>query len=427
MKLKNYVFSRFFLTYTVLLAFWTFGFYYAITSEINDEADDALEDYSSQLIMKSLAGVELPAEEDGSNNTYAIRKITKKEAQRKEIISFRDSAIYVDFKSEHEAARVLTTIFKNSKNEYFELTVIMPTFERDDMRHSILICALLLYVMLTITIMVVNALVFSKSMDPFYKLLKWIESHKLGEIRPAPKNKSNIEEFQLLTMTVYRSIQQAEELYSQQKQFISNASHELQTPIAICQNRLEALTESDLTEEQLKEVGKTLNTLSNMSRLNRTLLFLSKIENMQFSDISTVEPQLIVVKLLPDFMEIFSHKKITVETTFSDKLEWKMNPTLAETLVSNLLKNAFVHNYEGGHIHIYCTTHQFIVSNSGSKEELDKNKIFERFYSTKTNGSSGLGLAIVRAICEISHLNVNYHFEERTHKFIITDKKKPAK
>jgi signal transduction histidine kinase len=126
-------------------------------------------------------------------------------------------------------------------------------------------------------------------------------------------------------------------------------------------------------------------------------------------------------------MEIFSHKKITVETTFSDKLEWKMNPTLAETLVSNLLKNAFVHNYEGGHIHIYCTTHQFIVSNSGSKEELDKNKIFERFYSTKTNGSSGLGLAIVRAICEISHLNVNYHFEERTHKFIITDKKKPAK
>lgn len=424
MKLKNYVFSRFFLTYTILLAFWSFGFYSAIVSEINDEADDALEDYSTQLIMKSLAGISLPEEVDGSNNTYAIRPITKKEAKYKYRQTYKDSAIYVDYKSEYEAARVLTTVFKNNHNEYFELTVMMPTFEKEDLKQSILICALILYILLTITILTINALVFSKSMKPFYKLLDWIESHKLGESRPMPQKSTDIEEFQLLSDTVFKNIQQAEEVYAQQKQFISNASHELQTPIAICQNRLEALAETNLTETQLEEVGKTLTTLSSMSKLNRTLLFLSKIENLQFTEIATVEPQLVVVELLPDLLEIFSHKNISVKTEFSNPLEWQMNQTLAETLVSNLLKNAFVHNKPNGTIHIYCTTNQFVVVNSGVNEELDSHKIFERFYSTKANGSSGLGLAIVRTICEVSGLSISYKFESGNHKFIVTRQKK---
>ena len=95
-----------------------------------------------------------------------------------------------------------------------------------------------------------------------------------------------------------------------------------------------------------------------------------------------------------------------------------MNESLAVALITNLLKNAFVHNVDGGHIRIEITGHSMTFRNSGAGRSLDATHIFERFYQgSKKEGSTGLGLAIADSICKLQHLTLRYYFEKDEHCF----------
>ena len=130
--------------------------------------------------------------------------------------------------------------------------------------------------------------------------------------------------------------------------------HELQTPLAVCNNRIEWLLDNTpLTEEQMGELFKMKQTLAYIVRLNRSLLFLSRIDNRQFTDSQPVDINGIVERLLDDYREIFAHYEVTDSLEASERLVLQMNETLAESLVANLLKNAFVHNRQGGDMCIF--------------------------------------------------------------------------
>ena len=103
------------------------------------------------------------------------------------------------------------------------------------------------------------------------------------------ENTAKITEFRKLNAATMAFAERGEKLFEQQKTFIGNASHEMQTPLAICRNRLEMLMEDEtLTEHQLNELIKTHQTLENLTRMNRSLLLLCKIENGQFVDTRSV-------------------------------------------------------------------------------------------------------------------------------------------
>lgn len=406
----------------VILLGWAIVFYWGIMEEINDEVDDSLEDYSELVIIRSLAGKELPAHDNGSNNQYFLKEVDAFYALSKEAICYRDSMIYIAEKGETEPARILTTIFKDKDERYYELSVYTPTIEKRDLKEAIFQLLIGLFVVLLITILVINVWVFHQSMKPFYILLDWLEKFRLGKKNDVLDNPTHTTEFRKLNEAVSRFASHSEEMFEQQKQFIGNASHEIQTPLAICQNRLEMLMEDEtLSEQQMGEIAKTCQTLEYVSKLNKSLLLLSKIDNSQFASVEKVCLNEILYRYLDDYQEVYDYKGITLDVHEKNTFNITMNGTLAVVLITNLLKNAFVHNIYKGKIQIEITSSNIRFGNTGKDEHLDEKHIFERFYQgSKKEGSTGLGLAIVDAICRQSQLSIQYQFVKGWHWFDIS-------
>lgn len=419
MKLIYSILIRLSLALLIVLTVWTVFFYFTMIDEINDEVDDALEDYSETIIIRSLAGKELPSKNDGTNNSYSIRPITREEAGQYPAIEYYDADIYIKEKEETEPARVLRTIFADKDDNYFLLEVSTPSFEKEDLREAVANWILFLYIVLLVTLLTVSIWVFYRSLRPLYALLHWLDSYLPGKQHEPVPNDTHIPEFRRLNEAAAQAVERSEQLFKQQKQFIGNASHELQTPLAVCNNRIEWLLDNtELTEEQMEELFKTKHTLNYIVRLNRSLLFLSRIDNGQFTDSRPVEINSIVKRLLDDYKEIFSHHKVQISLEEQGRLTITMNETLAEALVSNLLKNAFIHNKEQGHVRVTIQTNSLTLANTGQTEPLDSEHIFERFYQgSKKKESTGLGLAIAEAICRQYGLHISYRYQNKEHIF----------
>ena len=404
----------------VVLSAWAFVFYWGMIEEVNDEVDDSLEDYSELIIMRSLAGKDLPSNDNGSNNQYFLREVDAAYALSKESICYRDSMVYIDEKNESEPARILTTLFRDKDNRFYELSVYTPSIEKRDLKESIFYLLIGLFVILLVIILLINIWVFHRSMKPFYQLLEWLEHYRLGKNNEKLSIETHTTEFRKLNEAVSRYVAHSEEVFEKQKQFIGNASHELQTPLAICQNRLEMLLEDEtLGEQQMSEIMKTYQTLEYLSKLNKSLLLLSKIDNHQFSEEKEVCLNEVLHRYMDDYQEVYAYRDITLTVEEEGELYLRMNETLAVVLITNLLKNAFVHNINKGSIRIVISSSGIRFGNTASGSALDASRVFDRFYqgSKKKEGSTGLGLAIVDAVCRHSSLKIRYRFEEDMHWF----------
>lgn len=413
MKLIYRILYRLSITLLIVLGIWGAFFYLTIIDEINDETNDSLEDYSEMIIRKALTGQELPVLSNGSNNTYYLHPISEEYAQANKKIRYSDEMIYIDEKEETEPARILRTIFQDKQENYFELTVSIPTIEKEDLQEAILLWIVFLYITLLITILLINIWVFYRCMRPLYHLLHWLDHYTIGSSDLPPANRTNITEFRKLNEAVRQSAKRNEQIFQQQKQFIGNAAHEIQTPLAICQNRLEMLINRDnIPEEQLEELIKTHQTLEHIVKLNKSLLFLFKIDNGQFQENQKIKLNNMISKLAEDFREAYAYKNIQLHITEEAYPEIELNETLATALISNLFKNAYIHNEPGGFINIHISSKNLLFSNTGIPEALNENRIFERFYQGKKRqeNSTGLGLSIVYSITRFYHLPIRYFF-----------------
>ena len=422
MKLFYRVLMHLLVGIVVILVGWAVVFYMGIMEEINDEVDDSLEDYTELIITRSLAGKELPAHDSGSNNQYYLREVEPSYALSRPAISYRDSMVYISEKKETEPARILTTLFKDKEGTYFEVAVYTPTIEKKDLRQAIFQLLVGLFVSLLVAILLINVWVFRRSMRPFYRLVDWLDHSRLGKKNVPLENPTHTTEFRKLNEAVMRYATHSEEVFEQQKQFIGNASHELQTPLAICQNRLEMLMEDEtLSEPQMDEILKTYQTLEYVSKLNKSLLLLSKIDNSQFVETSEVCINEVLHRYVDDYCEVYDYRGIRLTVEEKGEFRIRMNETLAVVLVTNLLKNAFVHNIDKGEIRIVITSSGIRFGNTGNGEPLDGKRIFERFYQgKKKEGSTGLGLAIVDAVCRQYQLRVSYSAVDGMHCFEVS-------
>mgnify|MGYP001167216259 CR=1 FL=1 len=403
-----------------ILTVWAAFFYMAMMEEVNDEVDDSLEDYAETLLIRSLSGEEMPSVSNGSNNQYYLYTVSGEYAARYPHISYHDEMVYIYEKEEYEPARVFIQIFQVDDGSYRELVVYTPTIEKQDLQRAMLGWIVFLYVLLLLAILLINAWVFRRNMKPLYVLLKWLDGYRLDTHSRPLVNPTRVTEFRTLNEAVLRSMERSEALYEQQKLFIGNASHEMQTPLAICRNRLEMLMEDDtLTEKQLEELSKTHQTLESLTRMNRSLLMLCKIENHQFVDVRSICLNEMLARYLDDYQEVYAYKQIHLSLEEQGRFCVDISESLAVVLLTNLLKNAFVHSEEGGEIRILFTESLFSISNEGGKP-LDGDRIFERFYQgARKEGSTGLGLALVRSVCKASQLDISYTFSDNRHIFTV--------
>lgn len=421
MKLFHLVMWRVSALLVVILTVWAVFFYWAIIEEVNDETDDSLGDYAETLIIRWLSGEEMPSKNSGSNNQYYLYEVSEDYARSYPHITYRDEMVYIEEKKETEPARVLMTIFRTDDGRYMELVVYAPTIEKLDLRRALLGWIVFLYVLLLLAILAVNAWVFQRNMKPLYRLLGWLDKYRLGGKNEPLDNDTPVSEFRKLNESAVLFTERSERVYEQQKLFIGNASHEMQTPLAISLNRLEMLMEDEtLTEKQLSELAKTHRTLEDLTRLNKSLLLLCKIENRQFSDETEICLNELLRAYLDDYREVYAYRRVRVTLNDNAPFRTVMSRSLASILVANLLKNAFVHAGEGGEIHISFTDSSLEVSNTGGGA-LDEKRIFERFYQgSKKEGSTGLGLALVKSVCKASRLTVTYRYADGWHTFSVS-------
>lgn len=401
-----------------ILTLWAAVFYYAMVEEINDETDDSLEDYAVMIIRRVLTGNELPSSGDGTNNTYTVERLPD-DTNTALQINFRDEKVYIPEKRETEPARVVTIIFADAQNRKYKIEVSTPTFERIDLLRSVFLHIVALYVILTLTIITVTAVIFHYSMRPLYALLKWLDNYHPGKgVKDLP-NKSNVVEFKKLTKAAYDTIERAENYMERQKQFIGNASHELQTPLAILSTRIEWIMDNtSLTEEQFTELSKMRQSLHRLVKLNRTLLLLSKIDSGQFPEKKAINMVEIINNEIEVYREIYADCGISCTTHLPERYIVEMNESLATTMVTNLLKNAFVHSTPESNVKISIEKNRLTISNNGEKP-LDSTRLFDRFYTSGKKESTGLGLALVKSIAERYGFRIAYTFIGKRHTFSI--------
>ncbi len=421
MRLLHVITLRLSLLATLILFCWSVFFYYTIMNEVNDEVDDSLEDYAEMIIIRSVRNEALPTASSGSNNQFFLREITPQYAAQTPHVRYEDRDVFIEEKDEFEPARVLTYIFQNDDGKFFELEVSTPHIDKKDLRGAIFYWIVFLFLAILLCILLLNLWTIGHSMRPLRKLLRWLDKYRVGEDNRPLDNPTKIYEFRKLNEVVKESIKRTEVAYEQQKMFIGNASHEMQTPLAICNSRLEMLLEDpSLTERQMEEIVKTRQTLEQLSRMNRSLLLLTKIDNGQFADVADVNFTESIQRLLPDYEMVYASKNIHLQTELQGDFIVRMDESLAQTLLSNLLKNAFVHNHEGGEITIKATADSLLFENTGAPESLNRDYIFERFYHSSDNRQSlGLGLAVVKAICQRYGLRIDYAFNNGKHAFTI--------
>ena len=316
MKLIYKVTLRLALVILPVLLLWATVFYFTMVREVNDETDDSLDEYAEMIAYRVIAGEELPTPGDGSNNTYSIELLPATEHYW-DSESFEDREVYIHLKDEFEPARTLTKIFHDADGTAYKLVVSTPTFERDDIIRAILIHLAIIYTVLLCTILVVTVMVFKFSMRPLYSLLRWLDGYRPGNGTADFPSEESVLEFKKLTKAARETIERAENHLERQKQFIGNASHELQTPLAVLGNRIEWMMDSTkLTEEQFAELSKMRQSIHRLVRLNRTLLLLSKIDSGHFLDKVAVDIVSVVDNELELYKEVFAEKELVCNVKF---------------------------------------------------------------------------------------------------------------
>lgn len=275
-------------------------------------------------------------------------------------------------------------------------------------------------VVLCVAVVLTVSLVSRRLWRPFYNTLEAVDGFRLEDgVLPALPE-SRIKEFAYLNSVLRHFMKGCIKSFRVQKEFTENASHELQTPLAVLKSKLDILSQLPEITERQATIIQDLNQITNgMSQLNRNLLLLAKMENNQFDGTGYVDVVGVVKSLMP-YLESLSGG-LALHTDFSaDTLQVRANRTLFESMFSNLVVNAVRHNKPHGEILVKVSQGSLVVANTSDEEALDGNRIFERFYRTSQDSKGcGLGLSIVKAVCDYHGWTVEYSYQEGWHRFNI--------
>ncbi|GAB4018526.1 sensor histidine kinase [Spirosoma koreense] len=257
---------------------------------------------------------------------------------------------------------------------------------------------------------------------PFYDTLSRLRRFDLTSDKPLQLDKTEITEFTELNEGLQKMADKMRQDYQSLKEFTENASHEMQTPLALINAKVEQLIQTQqLTETQTNWIESIYQASRRISRLNQGLLLLAKIENRQFNDSQVVDLTKLLTEKLADMDEVLSFKKVSVSVQTQASFEVSLPLALADSLVTNLMSNAIRHNQSDGRIELTSTADRLSLSNTGGELTSDPDRLFERFKKESTGPDSvGLGLAIVRQICESYGLQVSYRYLANMHTISLT-------
>lgn len=385
--------------------------YFFVSSQILDNLDESLWKERIKIEQKLKAGKSI----DDIDDAISLKPTLEESVDDERVYILSDTMMYDSIEEEFLPYRILKSIVTDGKTHYL-FTIQKSSIESDDLIESIIYPILILFVILLLGFFLINWYVSKKLWKPFYKTLEQLNQYKIIE-KSEKFDATSIQEFSELNKTLSAMTEKMHNDYISQKQFIENASHEIQTPLAVIKNKIELLIQStNLNESNMQIIQSVYNASNKLSSLNKALLLLSKIENNQFKDLETIEFKSLLEKTLEHFEDLIELKNIKAEKNYSSTPSKKMNPILADILISNLIQNAIRHNVKDGTIKIDLTKNTFSISNTSDSSINNTDELFNRFHKNKASAESiGLGLAIVKEICDKYKIKINYSCINKVH------------
>ncbi len=414
MKLLAKINNRYIVWSLAVMVFSGIIIYFVLSVIINEQMDERLSE-NLQTVEKQLRK---------SSETAFFEPVAKvqKTGVAPETVVFSDTLIYNQGENEFEEYRQISAV-RNINGNFYRLVLRRSKIESEDFLVTLVLVTILGMLLLWLILLVVNRRVAKSVWQPFFSNLKIIERFSVSAHKPVQLNNSGISEFDQLNNVVTGLTRQIITDFQNQKQFSEDVSHELQTPLAIISSRLESL----LGNPELNKHAETLNSIyisvRRLSKLNKALILLSKIENNQFASTKQSNLKTIVEDKLDEFSELIALKQLTLEKEITEDFMVSVPTELAEILINNLLSNSINHNIASGKIGIEMSSNRMLICNPGTTKIADPEKLFNRFYKVDPSSQSvGLGLAIVKKICDLHSLEIQYSFEDSFHCFSIRAK-----
>jgi signal transduction histidine kinase len=300
----------------------------------------------------------------------------------------------------------------------YKVTIAKPLEGLHHLSRAILLVSLATILLTILAFLLTNRVLLRRLWQPFYDALHAMQHFKLGHTRDLQFPATTTEEFAFMNDSLGMATRKAEEDYLLLKEFTENASHELQTPLSIIRSKLEMLIQDEhLSHQQSEIVRSAFAAIKKLSRLNQSLLLLTKISNQQFNNLEEIPLKERIEDKLQQFRELWQTSGITVSSRLSPAII-RASPELIDILLNNLFSNASNHNTPHGDIDIELHPRQLTISNSGLPLALDPRRVFSRFYKGEQHtGHNGLGLSIIKQICEVTSLQPAYGFSGNRHFF----------
>lgn len=386
--------------------------YFLTRSYIVDETEESLNnsEYRIEQLLKQNTNVtSLPP-------IFEVHEVNSLKPK-----SLKDTLIFDELQNENELFKELST-YKTINGKNYQIITRSIIVEYDDTLYSILIVFGII-----ISLIYLAQYVFTKRINtiiwqPFFYNLNAIKNFSIQSNKALELKGSDILEFSELNAQLELLTNKVATDYQNLKQFTEDLSHEVQTPLAIIQAKIENLIDdsNSLGDEHMSVLNDIQKNAKRLSRLNQGLILLTKIDNQQFTEVESIEVNKTIRSLIEDVQDIANIKHISIELKEQQNIQLMMDRVLADVLFSNLLMNAIKHTLKNGAITIVLQDNSFSIRNSGENAASNATKLFQRFYKeNKSSQSLGLGLAIVKKICDYYQFDIHYTFEDTQHCFNI--------
>ncbi len=352
-----------------------------------------------------------------------------------EIIPTKDQYISFEPASYKQVATYSTTKNKFDKQEedlrtlqfgitaddkYYLATVAKPLEQTEALLQVIIGVTIVMIALILLTVYLINKTVIRRVWKPFYQTINKVKNYQLPDQEPLKLETADIEEFSLLNHSINEMVVRIQKDYSSLKNFTGQAAHEMQTPLAIIRSNLDALMQNEaLLKNSGDDIASIEKAIQRLSRLHQSLLLLTKVENKQFVLNEKVQLDPVIRDKCSEYTEIAESLGLTITCNLASTTIL-FHQHLIEILINNLLGNAIRYNNTGGVIGVNLQNGELTITNTSDSQQLNSEKIFKPFYrGNSTQDGNGLGLSIVKQICDLGKFPISYSYSGGRHTFVI--------
>ena len=306
--------------------------------------------------------------------------------------------------------------YHNFQNKIYKVEILQSQAQTDLLIWRIVILNVALAMVFFLIIFFLNQISVRRGLKVFYSTVRKLENFNISKPELMYFENAEIDELKKLTEVLKTMSIKISGDFNDQKEYTENVSHEIQTPLAIISSKADELLQSEnLKKEEMEQLEIIMNTTSRLAKINQALILLTKIDNSFYTDQSVISIDKIIHEKLDFFSDLILERKISLKINIYNGLDYKMNRYLADTLFLNIIKNAIMHNNQNGSIDIVLEGNLLQIINTGQKL-LNKENIFKRFVRSNNKDSLGIGLSIVKKICNFYYIDIDYSFDEK-HRF----------